>query len=106
MELDKPIFNAHTEAMLSHINIGTSEEVSISQLAELNCLCIGYTGNLEFDTSMPDGAPKNTLDISHLRFTLVNWTPTPLENALRLTIEDFCQKEGQRSLCTRSPRHH
>jgi GDP-L-fucose synthase len=95
MELDKAIFNARTEAMLSHVNIGTGEEVSISQIAQLICKCIGYTGNLEFDISMPDGAPRKMLDITQLCSLVSHWTPIPLERALGLTIEDFLQQERQ-----------
>jgi GDP-L-fucose synthase len=92
MELDKAFFDAHTKAMLSQINIGTGEEVSISQLAQLICQCIGYTGNLDFAPSMPDGTPRKILDISRLRSLYSNWSPVPLEKGLTLTIEDFLQQ--------------
>ncbi len=50
----------------SHINVGTGEDCSIAQLAELIANTSGFQGNLEFDTSKPDGTPRKLLDVSLL----------------------------------------
>lgn len=48
------------------INIGTGKDLSIKDLAELVKEITGYKGNLEFDSSKPDGTPKKLLDVSRL----------------------------------------
>lgn len=50
-----------------HINVGTGEDVTIRQLAELICEVVGFEGELAFDTSKPDGAPRKLLDVSKLQ---------------------------------------
>jgi GDP-L-fucose synthase len=48
------------------LNVGTGEDVSIRELAELIQRVVGYEGTLVFDTSKPDGMPKKLLDVSKL----------------------------------------
>jgi GDP-L-fucose synthase len=48
------------------INIGVGQDVSIRELAELVAEVVGYTGDLEFDTSKPDGTPRKLLDVTKL----------------------------------------
>ncbi len=66
MQLDKKIYQTHTEEMLSHINVGTGQEVSIKTLAETLKKVTGFKGQLVFDTSKPDGTPRKLLDVSKL----------------------------------------
>lgn len=106
MELDKIIFDAHTEAMLNQINIGTGEEIGISQLAQLICLCIGYTGNLKFDSSIPDGTPRKMLHISRLRAMGVDWAPVGLQAGLALTYSDFLSNPHTQSISIEEPLKH
>ena len=61
IEAGREQFDAHVEPMRSHINIGTGEEISISQLAQFVCMCVGFEGSLKFAPSFPDGAPRKTL---------------------------------------------
>lgn len=89
MELDKTIFDIHIEPTLSHINIGTGEEVGIMQLAQLICQCVGYEGNLKFDSSIPDGTPRKTLNTSRLKAFDFDWTPVGLQAGLALAYNDF-----------------
>lgn len=49
------------------LNIGTGEDISIKELAEMIQQMIGYTGNLVFDSTKPDGMPKKLLDVSKLK---------------------------------------
>ena len=58
---------------ISHINVGSGEEVSIKELAFLIKMIVGYQGNITFDKSMPDGTPRKILDGSFLK--QLNWTP-------------------------------
>jgi len=50
----------------SHINIGTGEDLTIADLAQLVCDAVGYAGTLHFDPSKPDGTPRKLLDVSRL----------------------------------------
>ncbi len=54
-----------------HLNVGSGEEVSIAELAQLVAKVIGYEGRLTFDTSRPDGTPRKLLDVS--RLTALGW---------------------------------
>jgi GDP-L-fucose synthase len=50
----------------THINIGTGKDVSIKELAETIKDCIGFTGNLVFNTEKPDGTMRKLTDVSKL----------------------------------------
>ena len=49
------------------INVGTGEDVTIRELAELIARVVGYAGRLAFDVTKPDGAPRKLLDVNRLR---------------------------------------
>ncbi|MFT5716076.1 MAG: GDP-L-fucose synthase [Oleiphilaceae bacterium] len=66
MNLDNETYQAHTEAMLSHINVGTGIDCTIRELAETIAKVTGFQGKLEFDTSKPDGTPRKLMDVSRL----------------------------------------
>lgn len=67
MQLDADTYRAHTQPMLSHINVGTGVDCSIRELAETIARVTCFTGNLVFDTSKPDGTPRKLLDVSRLQ---------------------------------------
>lgn len=74
--------------MQAHINIGSEEEISIRQLAELVRDIVGFTGALVFDASKPDGTPRKLMDSSRLR--KLGWTPkTSLKKGIELAYQDF-----------------
>jgi nucleoside-diphosphate-sugar epimerase len=84
--LDRQTYQSHVQPMLSHINVGTGEEVSIGELAQKIATIAGYTGELRFDPSRPDGAPRKLLDIN--RLATLGWRPgISLEQGLRHTYE-------------------
>ena len=66
LDLDIQTYSDNTQPMLSHINVGSSEEVSIGDLAILIGEVVGYQGNVTFDASKPDGAPRKLMDSSRL----------------------------------------
>lgn len=66
MNLDKQFYQQYTQPMLSHINVGTGEDCTISQLAHTVAKVVGFTGTIVFDTSKPDGTPRKLLDVSLL----------------------------------------
>jgi GDP-L-fucose synthase len=66
MNLDKAIYEQHTQPMLSHINVGEGTDITISELAHEVARVVGYQGQIEFDSSKPDGAPRKLMDSSRL----------------------------------------
>lgn len=67
MTLEPTHYQAHTQPMLSHINVGTGVDCSIRELAETVARVTGFQGRLTFDASKPDGTPRKLLDVSRLR---------------------------------------
>lgn len=66
MNLKTDEYRAATDSMLSHINIGTGQDLSIADLSVAIAHLTGFTGDLVFDTSKPDGVPAKRLDVSLL----------------------------------------
>jgi GDP-L-fucose synthase len=87
MSIDKAFVNHHTTSGASLINIGSGEEISISELAKLLSVNLNYKGTLNFDHSIPDGAARKILDCSRLHRLIPEWRPTPFDKALNQTIE-------------------
>ena len=56
------------------VNIGTGEDLSIRELAEMICSIVGYEGTLDWDTSKPDGTPRKLMDVS--RMNALGWKAT------------------------------
>jgi len=67
MELDKEIYDQHTEPMQSHINVGSGSDITIGELAEIIAKVVDYQGAISFDTGKPDGAPRKWMDSSRLK---------------------------------------
>lgn len=66
MQLDKHIYQTQTQAMLSHLNVGSGQEVTIRELAEMIKQVTGFSGELQFDSNKSDGTPRKILDASKL----------------------------------------
>ena len=82
MELDTETYQAHTQPMLSHINVGTGVDCSIRELAETVARVTEFNGELVWDTSKPDGTPRKLLDVSRLK--ALGWEASiGLEEGLR-----------------------
>jgi GDP-L-fucose synthase len=72
------------------INVGTGEDVTIRELAELVQKVVGYDGELVWDTSKPDGTPRKLLDVTRIR--ALGWKPEiELEDGVRSTYAWFQQ---------------
>jgi GDP-L-fucose synthase len=70
------------------VNIGWGEDVTIRELAEMVMSAIGYTGELAFDPTKPDGTPRKLLDVSRLRG--LGWRPRiPLGEGIAATYTWF-----------------
>ena len=88
MNLDRSIYEAHTRPMLSHINIGTGEDISIRELAETVAAVVGFTGGIEFDRTHPDGALRKLLDVSKTHS--LGWRETTgLKTGIQATYADY-----------------
>lgn len=88
MNLDKTTYDAHTQPMQSHINVGYGEDVTISELARAVAQAIGYKGEITFDATKPDGTPRKWMDSS--RLNTLGWKPqVDLRSGLAKAYEDF-----------------
>ncbi|MEM9357607.1 MAG: GDP-L-fucose synthase [Pseudomonadota bacterium] len=92
MGLSEAIYTSNTEPMLSHINVGTGEDVSIAELAGLIARITGFKGTIAHDRSKPDGTKRKLLDVSLL--SRLGWEASiPLERGIRETYEWYLQQE-------------
>lgn len=79
---------------LQFVNIGVGEDISIRDLAELIKEVVGYQGELEFDSSKPDGTPRKLMDVSKLHS--LGWkAKTSLKDGVKLAYEDFLSKNQE-----------
>ena len=75
----------------SHVNVGTGTDVTIRELAEQICEVVGFTGELVFDSSKPDGAPRKLLDVDRLKG--LGWSSaTSLRDGLEKTYQWYLQE--------------
>jgi GDP-L-fucose synthase len=74
------------------VNVGSGTDVSIRELATMIAAQVGYTGEIVFDTSKPDGMPRKLLDVSIL--DSMGWKPSiTLEKGIELTISQYRQSK-------------
>ena len=66
LDLPKDIYDANTEPMLSHINVGCGTDISIFELAEMVAKITGFKGRIATDPSKPDGTMRKLMDVSRL----------------------------------------
>ena len=93
MGLDEDIYQRETEPMLSHINVGCGEDISILELAQLVARVTGFEGEILTDPSKPDGTPRKLMDVS--RLARLGWTAkVGLEEGVRGTYEWFLEQES------------
>ena len=94
LELDDGIYQKNTQPMLSHINVGTGVDCSIAELAETLKRVVGFEGQLLFDNSKPDGAPRKLMDVSRLKN--MGWSASiQLEQGLRSTYQWFLENQSR-----------
>ena len=94
MNLDKATYDQNTQPMLSHINVGCGHDISIKELAEAIGKTVGYQGEIIFDPSKPDGAPRKLMDSS--RLNTLDWqAEVSLEVGLGKAYEDFLKNNAE-----------
>ena len=88
MNLSKAVYDQHTSPMQSHINVGYGSDITIAQLAHTVGQVVGYQGEIDFDISKPDGAPRKLMDSS--RLLALGWqAQVNLQDGLTLAYQDF-----------------
>ena len=88
MNIDKCVYDKYTSPMQSHINVGYGEDITISDLANIISEIVGYSGEIKYDASKPDGVSRKLLDSKKLN--LLGWKPQiNLKNGLNKAYRDF-----------------
>jgi GDP-L-fucose synthase len=76
------------------INIGTGEDITITEFARLVAATVGFAGEISFDTSRPDGTPRKLLDVS--RLAKLGWrATTSLQDGIRLAYQAYLDESRQ-----------
>ena len=88
MQLPKAKYEQYTQPMQSHINVGSGSDVTIAELAQAIAQTVGYTGQIEFDATKPDGSPRKWMDSKRLND--LGWqAQVSLLEGLKLAYQDF-----------------
>ena len=88
-------YQQNTRPMLSHINVGSGEDLSVADLATKIAKVTGFSGQIKYDHSRPDGAPRKLLDVSKL--AAMGWRPSiGLDDGIRLTYQWFLENVAPR----------
>jgi GDP-L-fucose synthase len=73
------------------VNIGTGRDITIAEFARVVAATVGYSGDISFDPSRPDGTPRKLLDVS--RLAALGWrVRTSLEDGIRLAYQAFLRE--------------
>jgi GDP-L-fucose synthase len=76
------------------VNIGTGEDITIAEFARVVAATVGYTGEISYDTSRPDGTPRKLLDVS--RLAKLGWrATTSLKDGLELAYQAYLSESKQ-----------
>jgi GDP-L-fucose synthase len=88
MNLPRTTYGEHTQPMLSHINVGCGEDVTILEVAQAVARTVGYTGAIYTDPTRPDGTPRKLMDST--RLNALGWqAKVSLDVGLKAAYEDF-----------------
>ena len=88
MNLEKSIYDEHTQPMLSHINAGSGDDLTIAELAKTISKVVGYNGQIIFDSTRPDGAPRKLMNTT--RLNKLGWhARVKLADGLYFAYQDF-----------------
>jgi GDP-L-fucose synthase len=94
MGLSLQQYQSCTDPMLSHLNVGTGEDVTIRELAETIQKVVGYQGNITWDATKPDGTPRKLMNVTKLKS--LGWKPTTtLTEGLADTYSWFYKHQGE-----------
>lgn len=86
------------ERGISHINIGTGEDIRVAELASVIKEIVGYQGEISYDSTKPDGTPRKLLNVS--RLSELGWqSKTTLEDGLRKTYRWYVESVAEKAAC-------
>ncbi len=89
MNLSKSVFEAQTDLMQNHLNVGSGDEVTIGELAETIASVLEFKGAIEFDASKLDGTPRKLMDTTKL--TSYGWKP-------KISLEEGIERTYQQAI--------
>jgi len=93
LDLDKASYDANTDPMLSHINVGSGVDITILDLAQMVARVTGFQGHIVTDPDKPDGTPRKLMDVS--RLTAMGWRARiGLEEGVADTYRWFLEHQG------------
>ena len=88
MNLNKEEYHAATKPMQGHINVGSGSDITIAELATMIAEATGFNGEIVFDLSKPDGAPRKLMNSEKLH--KMGWAPRiALLDGLRATVKSY-----------------
>jgi GDP-L-fucose synthase len=91
MNLPKATYSQHTQPMLSHINVGFGQDVTILEVAQAVARTVGFTGLIQTDLTKPDGTPRKLMDST--RLNALGWkAQVGLDAGLQAAYKDFLNK--------------
>ena len=95
LDLDQETYAANTRPMLSHINVGSGNDISILELAQMVATITGFQGSICTDLTKPDGTPRKLMDVS--RLTDMGWkAKIPLDIGVEETYRWFAAHKDVR----------
>ncbi|PKF63063.1 GDP-fucose synthetase [Psychromonas sp. psych-6C06] len=94
MNLEQSTYEANTQPMLSHINVGTGVDCTIKELVETVAKVVGFEGEIKFDESKPDGAPRKLMNVN--RVESLGWKySVSLEDGLGMSYQWFVDNQDK-----------
>jgi GDP-L-fucose synthase len=88
MTVEKSTYESYTQPMQSHINVGYGADVTIEELAHAIAKVVGFSGQIAFDRTKPDGTPRKWMDST--RISSLGWKPVVnLDDGLKIAYQDF-----------------
>lgn len=90
--VDQATYESCTEKMLSHINVGTGKDCTIAELVHIMAEVVGYDGQIVFDASKPDGAPRKLMNVNKLE--KLGWHYSiEIKDGLQMTYQWFLNNQ-------------
>ena len=91
-QLEPKAFKKYTKPMLSHINVGTGNDVTIRELATVISDIVNFKGEIIFDSTKPDGSPQKLLHVQ--RISDLGWSSqVNLRTGIELSYADFLEQK-------------
>ncbi|MDD2390000.1 MAG: GDP-L-fucose synthase [Desulfobacterales bacterium] len=91
MSLEDRVYERFTSPMMSHINVGTGQDITIAELSDMIRDIVGFRGEIIWDSSKPDGTPRKLLDVSRLKH--LGWSShIAVYDGIKQTYHSYLQR--------------